>query len=501
MTPLTRRQWLGTVAAAASAQPRAFEPTWESLQQYRCPDWFRDAKLGIWAHWGPQCVPRQGDWYARNMYIEGSAHYRYHVANYGHPSEFGYKDILPLWKAEHFDPDILIRRYKAAGARYFVALGVHHDNFDCWNSKHHHWNSVRVGPRKDIVGLWHDAARRHNLRFGVTEHLARSWSWFNVNKGSDKTGPLAGVPYDGADPRYQDLYFPPHGETTPRYPAHPPASYTENWLARVTDLLDSYQPDLLYTDGGIPFGEIGLRLAAHFYNQSRRWNGGRLEAVYNLKDFKESPLGKVGEYREGMSVLDLERGIVSGIRPEPWQTDTCIGQWFYKTGIRYKSTETVVHMLADIVSKNGNLLLNFPLRPDGTLDCESDEVLAGLTEWMAVNAEAIHGTRPWQVFGEGPLRDTGGQLNENRLKFTAEDIRYTSKGNTLYAICLGWPGRSLLLRSLAEEASSAFGRIGQVTMPGAPDALKWARNKAGLTVELPADKPCDHAVVVKISAA
>lgn len=502
MTQLTRRHWLGTMASAAGiTAPRTFEATWESLQQYRCPDWFRDAKLGIWAHWGPQCVPRQGDWYARNMYLEGSAQYRHHLANYGHPSRFGYKDLLPLWKAERFDPDGLLRRYKAAGAKYFVALGVHHDNYDCWNSKHHRWNSVRVGPGKDIVGLWREPARRHGLRFGVTEHLARSWSWFNVNKGADKTGPLAGVPYDGNDRRYKDLYFPLHDETTPRYPAHPPESYTRHWLARITDLLDSYQPDLLYTDGGVPFGQVGLSLAAHFYNQSQRWNGGRLEAVYNLKDFKESPLGKVGEYREGMSVLDLERGIVNDIRPEPWQTDTCIGQWFYKNGIRYKSAETVVHMLADIVSKNGNLLLNFPLQPDGTLDRESEEVLAGLTAWMAVHAEAIHGTRPWHVFGEGPRRDSGGQLNENRLKFGPEDIRYTVKGDVLYAICLGWPDGTLLLRSLAEGASTRFGRVERVTMPGVPGTLKWTRNATGLAVELPETRPSDYTAVVKISGA
>jgi len=215
---ITRRSAMAAMAAAAqawtlkgaqSAPQGPFQPNWESLTQYRCPDWFRDAKFGIWAHWGPQCVPMQGDWYARNMYLEGGRVYRFHVQTYGHPSKFGYKDILPLWKAEKFDPERLMALYKAAGARYFVSMGVHHDNFDLWNSKHHRWNAVRMGPKRDIVGEWQKAARTQGLRFGVSEHLGASYTWFQVSHGSDKQGPLADVPYDGADPQWQDLYHPP----------------------------------------------------------------------------------------------------------------------------------------------------------------------------------------------------------------------------------------------------------------------------------------------------
>jgi alpha-L-fucosidase len=261
-------------AAALDAAPATFEPTWESLKQYRVPDWFRDAKLGMWAHWGPQCVPETGDWYARNLYIEDSPQYLYHVKTYGHPSKVGYKDIVKLWKAEKFDPDTLIQRYKRAGARYFTAMGVHHDNYDCWNSKHHRWNAAKVGPNKDIVGMWKNAAVKHGLRFGVTEHLERSYSWFNVNKGADKKGPLAGVPYDGNDPRYRDLYFEPHADNNSHYPVNPPEHWKREWFDRISDLVDSYQPDLLYTDGGMPFGEYGRRLAAHFYNQNAKRHGG-----------------------------------------------------------------------------------------------------------------------------------------------------------------------------------------------------------------------------------
>jgi alpha-L-fucosidase len=502
---LTRREAFKILAgialsakfSSAGAAPSKFNPTWESLKQYRCPDWFRDAKLGIWAHWGPQCAPEQGDWYARNMYIEGSAQYRYHVNTYGHPSKFGYKDIIPLWKAENFDPDSLVRRYKEVGAKYFVALGVHHDNYDCWNSKHHRWNSVNVGPKKDIVGLWCEAARKHGLRFGVTEHLERSWSWFNVNKGHDKTGALAGVPYDGNDRKYADLYFEPHEETTPRYPANPSKAFIENWFNRITDLVDSYQPDLLYTDGGIPFGETGRKLVAHYYNQNMKWNGGRLEAVYNIKDIKESALGLCGEYQEGISVLDLERGIVDGVRNDPWQTDTCIGGWYYKKGMKYKTSKTVIHMLADIVSKNGNLLLNFPLKPDGALDAEAEAVLADLGKWMAVNSEAIHGTRPWKEYCDGLKRVAGGQFNEQNLRYSAEDIRFTTKGSTIYAIVLGWPNdKKVTLRSLA--AGTDTGKIESIRLLGHDDSLLVERDASGLKVKLPDKAPCDHAVVLKI---
>jgi alpha-L-fucosidase len=409
---VTRRSVLQTLAAGAAMRRPAFEPTWDSLKQFRCPAWFPDAKFGIWAHWGPQCVPKQGDWYARNMYIEGSQQYKYHVEHYGHPSKFGYKDIIPLWKAERWEPETLIQRYKKAGAKYFVALGSHCDNFDCWNSRHHRWNAVNFGPRKDIVGLWRRAARKHGLRFGVTEHMAWSYSWFNVNKGADKKGPLAGVPYDGNDPKYQDLYFEPHPQNAARYPENSPASWNLRWFNRVKDLVDQHRPDLVYTDGAV-FGDVGRQLMAHYYNANMAWHGGRLEGVYTIK---HSIDGRHGEYRDGISLLDIERGVVDGIQSEPWQTDTCIGGWYYREGIKYKTAQEVIHMLVDIVSKNGNLLLNFPLLPDGTLDAEEEKVLEGITDWMAVNGEAIYGTRPWKVFGEGPTTTGGGTFAEKKAK-------------------------------------------------------------------------------------
>jgi alpha-L-fucosidase len=487
----------GLAGVASARQRDVFQPNWESLQQYRCPEWFRDAKFGIWAHWGPQCVPMQGDWYARNMYIEGSAQYKYHVAHYGHPSKFGYKDIVALWKAERWDPEALVRRYQKAGARYFVALGSHCDNFDCWNSKHHRWNAVNFGPKKDIVGQWAKAARRLGLRFGVTEHMAWSYSWFNVNKGHDKNGPYAGVPYDGNDPRYEDLYFQPHAENAASYAVNPPDSWKRRWLERVSDLVDQYNPDLLYTDGGIPWGETGLQLAAHYYNGNMRRHRGKLEAVYTIK--KGDP-ARHGEYRDGVAVLDVERGVVDGIRADAWQTDTCIGGWYYHEGISYKPAVTVIHLLVDIVSKNGNLLLNFPLRPDGTLDAEEDKVLEGITSWMAVNGEAIYGTRPWKVYGEGPNAIKGGMFSERTFKaLTADDFRFTTKDGALYAFAMGRPQEEMRIKALGAASDLWPGHIAGIRLLGSDEKVEWSRQPECLRIRPLRHQPCQHAVVFRIT--
>lgn len=478
-----------------------FQPTWESLQQYHCPQWFQDAKFGIWAHWGPQAVPEAGDWYARNMYIEGSDQYKYHLENYGHPSKYGFKDIIQLWKAEKFDPEGLIQLYKQAGARYFTAMAVHHDNFDCWNSTHHRWNAVQFGPQRDIVGAWRDAALKHGLRFGVTEHLERSWSWFNTNKGSDKQGPLAGVPYDGADPAYADLYFEAHDDSSYAFPRSAPKSWQMQWLARIQDLIEQYHPDLLYTDGAVPFGEVGRQMLASFYNHNIQQHSGSLEAVYNLKDMREYDRKNGtfhGEFMPGIGVLDMERGVVDGIQPDPWQTDTCIGGWFYNKFIEYKSAETVIHMLIDIVSKNGNLLLNFPLKPDGTLDEKSQEVVKGITTWMQVNHEAIYATRPWQEFGEGPTQSSGGLFNEDKIVYTPSDYRYTRKDEALYVFALGQPQEQAVVKLLGSTSELWPGEIHSVEMLGSQAALEWERRPGALVISLPEQKPCAYAQVFKI---
>ena len=232
-----------------------FSPTWESLREYECPQWFGDAKFGIWAHWGPQCVPMCGDWYARRLYQPTDSAYHHHWRTYGHPSEFGYKDIVKLWRAERFDPEGLMDLYVAAGARYFVGQAVHHDNFDNWDSRHNPWNSVRVGPKANITALWQEAARKRGLPFGLSEHLGACFSWMRFSKGRDADGPYAGVPYDGNDPEFEDRYLPNQGEPDQWYTSNP--FWHERWFLRIQDVIDQHEPDLLYSDGGVPFGEWG----------------------------------------------------------------------------------------------------------------------------------------------------------------------------------------------------------------------------------------------------
>jgi len=477
---------------ARAARPGPFAGTRESLKQYRVPDWFRDAKFGIWAHWGPQSAAEAGDWYARNMYMQGSEQYKYHVATYGHPSKFGFKDVIPTWKGDRFDPDHLVQLYKKAGAKYFVSMGVHHDNFDLWNSRHTRWNAVNMGPKKDIVGLFRQAALRQGLKFGVSEHLWISYKWFAVSHASDRTGPLAGTPYDGADPKNADLY---HDAAAAQFagrelqwgPEGIPDSWRQHWFLRIQDLVDQYQPDLLYTDGALPFEEYGLRLVAHHYNESAKRHGGNVEAVYTSKRREDCDVGAC--------VLDVERGIVDRIWPNPWQTDTCVGEWHYKRNARYKTAKTVIDMLADIVSRNGNLLLNFPLPNSGELDREELRILSEITAWMAVNGEGIYGTRPWKVFGEGP----GAQVkpkaafNENgRQDLTAEDVRFTSKGNSLYAFIMGWPQPEAVVHAVAQKVEN-------VELLGYAGKLQWSQDAGGLKVRMPSAKPCEHAVALKIT--
>jgi alpha-L-fucosidase len=497
---MDRRQFLA-LAAAASLAPRAsrafagapaplFTPDLDSLATYRAPDWFRDAKLGIWACWGPESVPEMGDWYARKMYVQGDPSYQQHLEAYGHPSKSGYKDIVPLWHAEAWQPDRLMKLYKAAGARYFCAIAQHHDNIDCWNSKYHPWNSVAMGPHKDVIGTWRDTARAHGLRFGVTEHLGASWNWFGVAHTADATGPLAGVPYDGANPAYAALYH--SGDAQSDWHAwyrNAPESFQLEWFRRIQDLVDQHQPDLLYSDGSLPFGAHGRELLAHFYNTNARRHGGNLQAVYNCKDNSDG-----GQFRNGFCVQDIERGVEDGINPLPWQTDTCVGDWYYKRGITYKTPTTVIQMLVDIVSKNGNLLLNFPLRADGTLDTQEESILAQLAAWTSANGEAIFATRPWRVFGEGRSGPKSGNFNEDSLTYTAQDIRYTTKGASLYAFALAWPtDGKLLLRSLAGQTPTA------VTLVDGNDPVPFTRTADGLALQLPPTPRGNHAYALRLT--
>ena len=482
------------------SQPGPFNSSMASLETYRAPEWFRDAKFGIWSHWGPQAVPRQGDWYARWLYVPGHPHYDHHVKTYGHPTEFGYKDIIPLWQAEKFDPDALMDKYAAAGAKYFVSMGVHHDNFDLWNSKHHRWNAVAMGPKRDIVGAWKAAAQRRGLRFGVSEHLAASYRWWYPNhlydQFWDQTWSRMGKDYDGADPRYADLY---HDNRDEPYKGNAQTWYTTNpafhrrWFDRVKDLVDSYQPDLLYSDGGIPFGEVGRTLLAHYYNSNMAARG-KLDAVYAHKDFGS------GEFSNKAAIQDVERGVLEGINPRPWQTDTSNADWFFNDNHPYKSAREVIGLLADIVSKNGNMLLNISQYPDGSLPPESEELVAELAAWMKVNAEAIHGTRPWKVFGEGPTQAKTGAFQESGA-FTAQDFRFTTKAGALYAIALGEPRGTAGIEALASSNPHERRRVREVRLLGYPRKVAFRQDGAALQIDVPAQLPSRHASAFTITFA
>jgi alpha-L-fucosidase len=418
-----------------------FEPTWESLRQYQAPDWFRDGKLGIWAHWGPQCVPMYGDWYARHMYWEGHPQYLHHWRNFGHPSKFGYKDLVKLWKAEKFDPEGLMDLYKAAGATYFFAQAVHHDNFDNWNSKHNKWNSTKIGPMRDICALWKAAAKKRGLKFGISEHLGASFSWFLPNKGADKAGPYAGVPYDGNDPAFVDFYYDNrnaakldptnHWKIDPWYTTD--VRWHEHWLQRVLDMIDQLEPDLLYSDGALPF---------------------------------------------------------------VWQTDTCVGGWYYDVRQVYKTPNHVIEMFVDIVAKNGCLLLNFTQKPDGTLDDENLYILKVMAGWIKVNGEGIYGTRPWKIAMEGPTRTVSNLFKEDALSWTTADFRFTSKGDAVYAFQMHYPEhREAFIRNLGLASGV---KVKEASVLGYDGKIVWRQLEDGLLVQLPANKVVDLVPCIKV---
>ena len=392
-----------------------------------------------------------------------------------------------------------------------MSMGVHHDNFDLWDSKYQpRWNSVAMVPKKDIVGLFKQAAQKQGLKFAVSEHLAFSYVWWTVSHGSDKTGPLAGVPYDGADPQYAELYHdypkeflvPEQNNQPTRLPA--PLAWRQHYFDRLKDLIDKYEPDLLYNDGGMVFPEVHYQLVSHLCNVSAKLHGGKVEAVYTSKGRKDSQIGTC--------VYDIERGVADQIQPNPWQTDTCIGDWHYQRDLfnrhQYKSAATVIPMLADIVSKNGNLMLSVPVRGDGSIDSDEVKIVGDIGAWLKVNGEAIYATRPWTVFGEGPATksfETGqfdGQRDADTKPFTPADIRFTQSkdGRTLYALVLAFPADGkVTIQSLAENSASWPGKIGGVRMPGLRGKLKFTRDANGLHVTLPDKKPCDIAFALKIT--
>jgi len=523
------------------------QPTWQSLgDHFKTPGWFRQAKIGMWLHWGPQSIGEDGDWYAKWIYMPKYAWgnstrvYPHHLEKVGHPSQYGYKDMLPLWKAENWDPEKLMALYKRAGARYVIAQGMHHDNFDLWNSKYQPWNSVNIGPHRDIVAGWKKAADKEGMKFGIAFHGDYSLWWYQPAFLSDLEGPLKGVPYDGAQ-NYEgkdtwwkkmgldlkDLYgidlkedvaYPEgfNGDSVDFRMKDPLSHgipngnlkknidfarwYCTKWTNRVVDAIDQFSPDFIYFDGGdsYPFCGWGTgrgfrsdatpRVIAHLYNKNMQKNGGRLEAMAFTKG-NEDPRA---------IAVNVESRFPVGIKKDqPWQTEVGLGEWFYLKGTFYESG-MVIHQMLEAISRDGNYAINIPLTPQGELEPGGIKTLEDMGAWMDVNNEGIYDSDAWDIWGEGSVVMARGNLGPDHAKtpYTSQDIRFTTKDGAVYAYLMAWPADGkVTIHALALPA----GKVSDVKLLGSRNKLVWKQEENGLTIQLPKTKPCDFAYGLKIS--
>ena len=473
-----------------------FEPTWDSLKRYEVPQWYRDAKFGIFIHWGAYSVPAFGnEWYPRNMYIEGHPAYEYHLKTYGPHREFGYKDFIPMFTAEEWDPDEWARLFRRAGARYVVLVAEHHDGFALWDCSYTRWSAARMGPRRDVVRELAEAVRDQGLVFGVSYHRAEHWWFFEPGTrfDSDVRDPRFLDLYGPAKPASLDPFAPPSEENVP-----PDREFLVDWLLRALELVDKYRPQLFYFDWWInnPAFEPYLRFfAAYYYNRAEQWDVG---VVINYK---------IRAFPEGAAVLTRERGTAADIEPRPWQVDTsvCKKSWGYIRDHDYKPVSWIIHDMVDVVSKNGCYLLNIAPRPDGTIPEEQRRILSDVGGWLSINGEAIYGARPWRVYGEGPTRVPTGQFTDvKRPQYTHRDVRFTVRrvypyGDVLYATFMGWPEDGVLeIRSLGTGLGLLNAEVEFVELLGSREKLEWSLDETGLRVKLPGERPCQHAYTLKI---
>ncbi len=469
-----------------------FRADWESLQKYEVPEWYKDAKFGIFIHWGAYSVPAFGnEWYPRNMYVPGSPEYKHHLATYGAQDKFGYKDFIPMFKAEHFDPAAWAELFRKSGAKYVVPVAEHHDGFAMYDSGLSDWTAAKMGPHRDTTGELGKAVRAAGLHFGVSSHRVEH----NFFLGVGRT-----IPSDVNDPQYAAFYGPAHNwlSAPQGVPLNDDFTYVssawaDDWLARSAELVEKYHPDIVYFDWWI--GQASIRpnltkFAAFYYNSSLKY--GDHVGVINYKDYA---------MQEHSAVLDLERGQLGEIRPLYWQTDTSVSNksWGYIKDDTFKSPEFVVHQLIDIVSKNGNLLLNIGPRSDGTIPEEVQQVLLDVGAWLNVNGESIYGTRPWRIYGEGPTKVAAGSFHDtDTTRYTAEDFRFTTKGDVLYAIGLGWPTHGeAVIHSLASTAGTR--RVQSVTLLGSNEKLQFDQGADGLHVHVPAQAPAKYAYALRMT--
>jgi alpha-L-fucosidase len=468
-----------------------FRPDWESLQNYKVPEWYKDAKFGIFIHWGVYSVPAFGnEWYPRNMYNEGSEEYKHHIATYGAQDKFGYKDFIPQFKAEKFDPAAWARLFKEAGARYVVPVFEHHDGFAMYDCGLSDWTAAKMGPHRDLMGDLAQAVRAEGLHLGASSHRVEH----NFFLGVGRT-----IPSDVNDPKYAAFYGPAHRWLT--NPDGTPLAndftfvsreWTRDWLARSAEIVQKYHPEIIYFDwwiGQPSVREDVTRFVSFYYNTSLK-NGGTVGVI----NYKEVAM------EEKSAVLDVERGQLAGIRQAYWQTDTSISNksWGYIQNDTFKSPEFVVHQLIDIVSKNGNLLLNIGPRSDGTIPDEAQNVLRDIGGWLKVNGDAIYGTRPWKIYGEGPTKVAAGAFHDTDTQpYTAEDFRFTTKGDVLYAIELSWPAnREAVIRALATASDPP--KISSIELLGSNAKLEFEQSADGLHIHLPEQNPGKYAYSFRI---
>lgn len=461
--------------------PGKFQATPDSLSQYQVPDWFRDAKFGIFLHWGIYSVPAHAsEWYPHMMYDRKSPVFKWHQQHWGPQSMFGYKDFIPLFRAERWKPEEWVDLFKKAGAKYIVPVGEHHDGFPMYDSHLTRWTAVRMGPHRDIVGELGREVRNQGLKLGVSSHRGENWFYYTFEPD-----------FDTSNTRYSGLYGKPH-------PPNQKAStgFMEDWYSRCVEIVDLYKPDLVYFDwkmGDAEFEPYRIQWLTYYYNMAGQW-GREVVCTYKNK-----------AYPEHAAVLDIERGLEGAIRELPWQTDTSVSwkSWGYIEDDSYKHPSQIIHEFVDIVSKNGNLLLNVGPRPDGTIPDDAVSLFHGIGQWMDLNGEAIFGSRPWKVYGEGPTTLAGGSFgekHEKQLQFTAQDIRFTSKGDTIYAIVLAWPEREVRIKSLASNSQYAPPKISSVRLLGSEANLRWHQTTDALTILTPNEKPGDYAFTFKITA-
>ena len=457
-----------------------FKPVWESLENYEVPQWYQDAKFGIFIHWGVYSVPAFGnEWYPRNMYKQGTREFEHHVKTYGSQKNFGYKDFIPMFTAEKFDPDKWADLFLKSGAKFVVPVAEHHDGFAMYDCSYTRWNAVNMGPKRDIIGELANAVRKRYLVFGVSYHRAEHWWFFHEGMKFDS---------DVRDSRYIDFYGPAQPETT-----QPNEEFLEDWLNRLCELLDKYHPQIVWFDWWIEqpaFEPYLRRFAAYYYNRGFQWNRG---VAINYKN---------QAFPRKTAVFDVERGLLEDIDPYFWQTDTSISKnsWGYIKDHDYKTADWIICDLVDIVSKNGALLLNIGPRPDGTIPEQEEEILLEIGQWLLVNGEAIYGTKPWKVYGEGPTKVIPGSFADTRRsKFTGRDIRFTVKGNDLYGIVLGRSEKDEIIIQSLSPTLRLFNRdITGVKVLGVNENVQWVRDESGLRVKIPEKLNTELPFVIKI---